>query len=624
MTARPRLRFLEVFVAIVAALAVPAYVALAQAGTTRYTPPQGLLAGMTPTDKVDATALLRIVIELEPKDAGLEALAAAAVDPASPQHRAPLSQAQFIARFGRSQADVDQLATLLRNSGARDAYVAADRLVVGGTMTTVQAEAAFKTKFAIFSQGNRTAIAPTSPLTIPVAGIRAVRGSVAATNAHLADVPVAQFTTFRGAWYTPARFREAYDALPDGGANSTIALIEDASDRFNLDDLKQFLSGDGAPPGASAARVTERVFVDKPAQSECGRDDRGQEPTIDVDAAVTMAPSANVQLRYEDICARGDEGTVALERVLDEPQPPNIIVLPIVAGPVYGPTSESYGPTSIPYLEAAVRGIPVVVPAGDDGAYGYHIAGIEKPGIAYPCVLPYVICAGGTQLGERTGEALPRGQRPAPAPSPSGSPQGRRGGSQSSIADRLAGPLDEAPWNDGGNATGGGISADPRPSWQVAPAAFEFSAQFVKSRMVPDVSADAAGHLRAYWHNYGFGGVAGTSESAALVAAQIVAINAAVAPEKRIASAGDLYALARVHPDAFRDISRENDRGYVDNTIRPQRLPLPLNYRGALPSPPPTVKGCAGVQPDGCTVKIGYDAVTGIGSLKERAAARAL
>jgi subtilase family serine protease len=616
-----RSRCLATLTAIACALAMLTYAAGAQAGTTRYTPPQGMLSGMTATDKIDATALLRIVIELEPRDPGLEAAAASAVDPASPQHRTPLSQAQFIQRYARSQADVEKLAVLLRSSGARDVYVAANRLVVAGTVTTVQAETAFKTKFAIFSGSNRTAIAPVSPLLLPVAGVRAVRGAIAATNAHLADTPVAQFTTFRGAWYTPARFREAYDALPGGGSNATIALIEDASDRFNLDDLKQFLSAEGAPPGASAERVTERVFVDKPQQSECGRDDRGQEPTIDVDAALTMAPAANIQLRYEDICARGDEGTVALERALDDAQGPSAIVLPIVAGPVYGPTSETYGPVSIPYLEAAVRGIPIVVPAGDDGAYGYHVTGLEKPAVAYPCVLAYVICAGGTQLGERTGEPLPRGQRPAASPSPASSPRGRQ---QQQAANRLAGPLDEAPWNDGGNATGGGISGDPRPSWQNAPAAFEFSAQFVKNRMVPDVSADAAGHLRAYWHNYGFGGVAGTSESAALVAAQIVAINAAVTAEKRIVSAGDLYALARAHPDAFRDVMHENDRGYTDNTLRPQRLPLPLNYRGVIPAPPPAVKGCTGIQPDGCAVKAGYDAVTGIGSLKERAAARRL
>jgi subtilase family serine protease len=583
---------LEVVLALAAALALPAATASAQAGTARYAPPQGALAGMAPTGKVDATALLRVAIELAPKDPGLEALAAASVDPASPLHRTPLTQAQFVARFARSQADVDKLAALLRASGARDVYVAADRLVVAGTMTTLQAETAFKTRFEIYAQGNRTAIAPAIPLALPVAGVRAVRGIVAATNAHLADVPVAQFTTFRGAWYAPARFREAYDALPDGGAGASIALIEDASDRFDLADLKPFLGGPDAPPGASAARVTERVFVDKPAASDCGRDDRGQEPTLDLDAALTLAPLANVQLRYEDICARGDEGTVALERTLDEPAAPSVIVLPIVAGPVFGPASETYGPVSIPYLEAAVRGIPIVVPSGDDGAYGYRVAGIERAAVAYPCVLPFVICAGGTQLGERTG--APRAV------------------------------LDEAPWNDGANASGGGISSDPRPAWQLAPSAFELSPQFVKNRMVPDVSADAAGHLRAFWHGYGFGGVAGTSESAALVAAAIAAVDAAVAPEKRITSAGDLYALARANPGAFRDVTRENDRGYSDNTLRPPRLPLPVDYRGALPTPPPAVKGCAVAQPDGCTVKPGYDAVTGIGSLKERAAARTL
>jgi subtilase family serine protease len=613
MNAWTRLRFLHLLTAIAGTLVMLSFAADAQPPVSRYMPPLGMLAGMTRTDRVDANTPLHVVIELEPKDGDLEALAAASLDPASPQHHEPLTQAQFIERFARSREDVDRLAAWLRANGARDVYVAANRLVVAGTLTTAQAEGAFKTKFAIFAQGDRTAVAPTSPLTLPVAGIRAVRGVIAATDTHLADVP-ARFTTFRGAWYTPAQFREAYDALPNGGEHATIALIEDAGDRFDLEDLKPFLSASGAPPGASAARVSERLFVDKPIRSDCGRDDRGQEPSIDVDAALTMAPLANIEIRYEDLCARGDEGTVALERVLDQAQPPSVIVLPIVAGPVYGPTRDTYGPPSIPYLEAALRGIPIVVPAGDDGAYGYHIKGIEKPAVAYPCVLPYVICAGGTQLGERTDESAATGRRPNPRSAPTRPPQGRP----------LAGPFDEGPWNDGANATGGGISADPRPAWQTAPEAFEFSPQFVKYRIVPDVCADAAGHLRSYWHDYGFGGVAGTSESAAIVAAEIAAVNSTVPPEKRITGPGDLYALARSHPEAFRDVVRENDRGYIDNTIRPRILPPPLDYRGALPSPPPLVQGCAGVQPEGCTVKTGYDAVTGIGSIKERAAAQAL
>jgi hypothetical protein len=85
-----------------------------------------------------------------------------------------------------------------------------------------------------------------------------------------------------------------------------------------------------------------------------------------------------------------------------------------------------------------------------------------------------------------------------------------------------------------------------------------------------------------------------------------------------------LYVLARTNPTAFRDISRENDRGWKDNTLRPRRAPLPKNFKGILPSPPPLVKGCSDQQPDGCTVTNGFDAATGIGSIKERAAVDAL
>jgi hypothetical protein len=199
-----------------------------------------------------------------------------------------------------------------------------------------------------------------------------------------------------------------------------------------------------------------------------------------------------------------------------------------------------------------------------------------------------VICAGGTQLGDRDGV------------------------------------VDEAPWNDLDHAGGGGVSNEPRPAWQNAPGDFLFSAQYVKNRIVPDVSADASGHLRVFWHGYGLGGVGGTSESAALVGGELAAVNGHVAAAKRLLTAGDLYALARSAPSAFRDVQRENDRGWKDNTLRPRPLPLPKNYRGVLPTPQPLVTGCTGLQNSGCAVTQGYDAVTGIGDLMEQAAVDAL
>jgi hypothetical protein len=142
--------------------------------------------------------------------------------------------------------------------------------------------------------------------------------------------------------------------------------------------------------------------------------------------------------------------------------------------------------------------------------------------------------------------------------------------------------------------------------------------------MVPDVSADAAGHLRIYWHGYGLGGVGGTSESAAIVGGQVAAVNSLLSSTRRLTIAGDFYVLAKAAPKAFRDVQRENDRGYTDNTLRPQRLPLPPDFRGQVPPPPKPVYGCAAIEPRGCTVRVGYDAVSGIGVLMEKAAADAL
>jgi subtilase family serine protease len=540
---------------------------------------------MTPAGSPDPKILLRIAIEYAPK-ADLDALAATMADPTSAAHRAPLTLQAFADRFGRDGKDGDAMGAFLKSTGASDVFVSRERLMGSGILSIADAERAFKVKFVKYQSGSRTAIAPAGPLVIPLAGIRAVHGAVIATTPHLNDVPT--YTLFRGDWYTPVRFREMYDALPSGGGNERIEVIEDASDRFDLKDIEPFLRAEGAPPGTTVAQVTDRVFSFKAPSSECGRDDRGQESALDADAALTMAPLASVVLDYDDVCSPGNDGTVALQRAVDNPDAPTVIVFPFTIGPALSTIDQSFGRPPLAMLEAVVRGIPIVAPAGDDGSFGYHIPGLDQAAVSYPCVSPYIICAGGTQLGDRDGFQ------------------------------------DEAAWNDNEHATGGGISLEPRPVWQDAASAFEYSTNFVKNRIVPDVSADASGHLRVYWHNYGIGGIGGTSESAAIVGAQIAAINSVVPRIHRLSTTADLYVLAKNAPKAFRDVQRENDRGYTDNTLRPRRQPLPRGYRGMIPPAPKPVIGCAKITASGCGVRAGFDAVTGIGSLKEKTAADAL
>jgi subtilase family serine protease len=555
----------------------------ASAASSRVTVPMGAVAGMHQTGPANPNVFLHFAIELQPRG-DLDRLAAAMSDPANPLHRQTLTQDAFVARFGRLP-EARSLNDLLKRSGVSDIATAGDGLVIGGLMKISLAQRLFDAHWVTWTDGTHTVIAPSGPLTLPVANVRTVSGAVIATTPRLADTRAA-FTYFRGDWYEPDRFRAMTDAVDSGGGGQRIVIVEDASDRFDTNDVRKFVESEGAPPGATASSVTERSFAFKSASSDCGRDDRGQEAALDTDAALTMAPLAQTIADYDDVCSPGNDGTLALARALD--LDPTVVVFPFTVGPAEGPIDARYGPTPLPQLEAIVRGIPLVVPAGDDGAYGYREAGIERPRVAWPCVSAYVICAGGTQLGDRDGVA------------------------------------DEGPWNDTVHATGGGISTEPRPAWQDAPGDFLFSTAYVHNRIVPDVAAEAAGHLRVYWHGYGLGGVGGTSESAAIVGAELAAINSLVPAAHRLVTASDLYVLARTTPGAFRDITRENDRGWKDNTLRPRRLPVPKNFKGVLPPPPRLVKGCVDEQPDGCTVTTGFDAVTGIGSLRERAAVDAL
>jgi hypothetical protein len=570
----PRRRLSRLYVIFLGGL-LAAVGAVRPATAEVFSPPGALLDGYNRQFKLDVALRFHVAIELQPRDRGLDAAALTVADPASPMHRMHLTQDQFLAHYGRPQADIDALTAWLHANGATNVYASRNHLVVGADLNVDSAQSAFHTKYDLWQRGDRTIVAPTTPLTIPAKGVRAVRGAIKAFTPRLADVVERPSlpTDFRAQWYSVDRFRAAYDALDNGGAGMRVDLIEDSSDRADPHD----------EGGATDVTVTQPI-----EEQICGRDDRGQEPTMDVAAMQALAPAATIAVRYDEVCVRGGEGDAEIQHALDDAPAPDIIVFPFAVAPLYGPIADVFGPPPIAYLEAMMRGIPVIVPSGDDGAYGIRVPGTpDKPAVTYPCALAIVICAGGSSLGERNGA------------------------------------MDEGPWNDGTHASGGGISYEPRPSWQKAPMEYSL-AHNVTHRMVPDLAADAGGHLAIRWHGYAEGGIDGTSESTALVGAQLAAINATLSPERRLLTAGDLYVLATAHPNAFRDIVAANDRGYADNALHPIPLPLPLGYRGVLPPTPPPVRGCLDVRPRGCDVDTGYDLVTGLGSLKEKTASDAL
>ncbi len=325
--------------------------ATARAASSRVAVPQGALAGLHQEGPANGAVQLHLAFELQPK-ADLDGLAARMSDPADPAHRNVLSREAFVEKFGRLP-DARALVVMLKAAGGTDVALAGNGLVAGGQLRIDQAERLFGVRWQKWTDGQRTVLAPDGPLNVPAAGLRDVRGAVVATIPRLADTR-ASFTYFRGDWYEPARFRSMTDSVANGGTGQRIVLVEDVSDGFDLNDVRRFVAAEGAPPGADARRVTERSFVFKAASVDCGRDDRGQEAALDVDSAITTAPLADVAISYDDICTRGNDGTLALARALD--LDPTVIVFPFVIGPADGPIGARYGATPIPILEALVRG----------------------------------------------------------------------------------------------------------------------------------------------------------------------------------------------------------------------------------------------------------------------------
>jgi len=132
---------------------------------------------------------------------------------------------------------------------------------------------------------------------------------------------------------------------------------------------------------------------------------------------------------------------------------PTVLVFPIVVGPVDTTIAARYGLTPLPQLEAVVRGSRWSC-VRDDGAYGYKENGIDRPRVAWPCVSTYVICAGGTQLGDRDGSPT-------------------------------------RPWNDLAHAGAAGSPVSRGRAGRTR-RRLPVSTQYVHNRIVPDVAADAA------------------------------------------------------------------------------------------------------------------------------------
>ena len=172
---------------------------LRNAGFSEYIRPHHAFGSFTPaserakpTGNVAAGSQVSFVLSLSLRDAaGAQALTTAVSTPGSAQYRHYLTDAQWTARFGPTQAAVTAAENWLRSEGFKIGKVPADRLFVPATGTAAQVASAFNTTLGEYTvKGQHVRLAST-PLSIPASISGAVAG-VVGVNEEVATNTLAQ------------------------------------------------------------------------------------------------------------------------------------------------------------------------------------------------------------------------------------------------------------------------------------------------------------------------------------------------------------------------------------------------------------------------------------------------
>ncbi|GAC1362379.1 MAG: S53 family serine peptidase [Ktedonobacteraceae bacterium] len=389
----------------------------------------------------------------------LAGLLTALYDPRSPQYHHFLTPQQFMAEFGPTADQQQQVVDYLRGAGITVNKVAPNGLLINAHATVAQAEAAFQVQINNYKLGSRQFYANANPPAIPssvaplILSVGGLDNSVQLRPltrharlhqlAHHAQQPLAG--------YKQADLLGAYDMTPlhqagIQGNNQTVAVFE--LDGYQQSDISQFLSQNNLGQPSITNVLVDGVNGSAGAGAI--------EVELDIDVVAEIAPKA-AQIVYE-----GPNTTQGVNDTYNQIVTDNKAQITTIS---WGECETQSGATELQTLDGifkqgAAQGIALFAASGDSGAYDCNDTNLA---VDSPAGDPYITGVGGTNLQETNGTYA-----------------------------------SESAWGDptstqrsaNGAGSGGGLSNTfNQPSWQVAPGV---SNQYSNGkREVPDVSADA-------------------------------------------------------------------------------------------------------------------------------------
>lgn len=575
--------------------------------------------------RADGNRLIeRISLNFRPSPAqqqDLDQFLAELADRSSPNYHKYLTPAQFATRFGMSDNDVNKVVSWIESLGFTNIKVAKNRNRITFDGTVSQLESVFGLEMHHYLVDGEVHLANSMNPSVPAALSSAVQ-----YVGHLNDFapkPRAKmrpnFTSYVSGnhFLTPADFKTIYDLNGLGdGTGQKMAVVGQST--VATSDLNNFRTAAGLP----ASTVTMKLM--EGTAKRCSGDEG--ESDLDLEWAGGVATNASITFVFaglgtSDTCTkRFDSVWDALQNALETP------VAPFVSTS-YGFCEQGLQAQS-PGFAAAIRtsvqtgqtlGVTLVSASGDAGAADCDSGASATQGLAVdvPSSIPETTAMGGTEFSAdsptSTTNNPPGGDPPFWLPA----------GATSDTVSSAQGYIGETAWNDTTlnktlSATGGGASIlFPKPAWQSGTGTM---------RLVPDVSLSASPDHDPYLFcseddqqtgqivstctagfRTGAGGnltaVGGTSAGAPTFAAILALINQFLGTPSLAPVNPTLYSVAASTPSAFHDIKTGNN---------------------VVPCTAPSTNCPTGTTQIGFSAGVGYDEVTGLGSVDGFALAQAM
>lgn len=380
-------------------------------------------------------------------------------NPRSSQYHHFLSPQQFVAEFGPTTEQQQQVISYLRSQGFSVTHVAPNGLLIDANADVSQVEAAFNVQINNYQIGARKFYANASAPSLP-ASIGSLITSIGGMDNSQHMRPLYHLAKKSGkgskglqplAGFGPTDLLGAYDgaALHQAGimgSNQTIAVFE--LDGYQQSDIDAYLQSNNL-----GSINISNVLVDG-ANGSAGAG--AIEVELDIEVVAAMAPKAT-QIVYE-----GPNTTQGVNDTYNQIVTDNKAQITTIS---WGECEAQSGNSELQTLDnifkqGSAQGITMFAASGDSGAYDCNDTNLA---VDSPAGDPYITGVGGTNLQTSGGTY----------------------GSESVWSN----PTDtqRSPKGSGG---GGGISSFfAQPTWQVGPGVKN---QYSNgNRQVPDVSADA-------------------------------------------------------------------------------------------------------------------------------------